>query len=251
MLTPYWTDGTVTLYQGDCRTVLPELGLTADLVVADPPYEETSCEWDRWPEGWPAIVAEHSRQLWCFGSMRMFLDRRDEFARWRLAQDVVWEKHTGSSFVADRFKRVHEAAAHWYQGPWRDLYRDPQREPAQQFKGTTIRSGGARTHTGAIGRGAWVDDGTRLVRSVIKADSLRGKALVPTEKPAGILRPLIAHSCPVGGLVLDPFAGSGSTLAVARELGMRSIGIERGEAECEIAARRLSQGDLFAEVAPC
>jgi site-specific DNA-methyltransferase (adenine-specific) len=253
---PYYSDGGVDLYLGDCRAVLPELDLTADVAIVDPPYQETSLEWDRWPDGWPAVVAERTRQMWCFGSMRMFLDRRDEFAGWKLAQDVVgewtvdttvWEKNAGTNFAADRFKRVHELITHWYQGSWGELRFDPQREAAEHHRGSTVRSGGARTHTGSIGRGAWVDDGTRLVRSVIRANNLRGVALHPTEKPFEILRPLLAYSCPPGGTVLDPTAGSGSTLAVARQLGRRAVGIEADETYCAVIARRLSQGDLFTD----
>ena len=49
---PYWQDERCSLYVGDCREVLPALGVTADLVLADPPYGETSLPWDRWPDGW-------------------------------------------------------------------------------------------------------------------------------------------------------------------------------------------------------
>ena len=51
MVEPYWqdADGAVQLYLGDMREVLPALGITCDLIVADPPYEETEHAWDRWP----------------------------------------------------------------------------------------------------------------------------------------------------------------------------------------------------------
>src|SRR5580700_1197521 len=117
MSAPYWTDGTVTLYLGDCRELLPELG-RADCIVADPPYGETSLAWDRWPEGWLDTAAAATRSLWCFGSLRMYLKHSAEFADWKLSQDLIWEKHNGSGAATDRFKRVHEQPTHWYRGPW-------------------------------------------------------------------------------------------------------------------------------------
>ena len=138
-MTPYYADEAVTLWHGDCREIMPTLG-SFDCILTDPPYAETSLAWDRWPEAWPTIASEHAKSMWCFGSMRMFLDRRDEFMFWKLSQDVVWEKHNGSSFVADRFKRVHEHALHWYRGSWNDIHRDPQREVGGRDFGTARRS---------------------------------------------------------------------------------------------------------------
>lgn len=65
---------------------------------------------------------------------------------------------------------------------------------------------------------------------------------------AAILAPLIKYSTPPSGVVLDPFAGSGSTLLTARQLGRRAVGVEASEEYCERAADRLAVPDLFAQV---
>ncbi len=61
----------------------------------------------------------------------------------------------------------------------------------------------------------------------------------PTVKPLALMRYLVRLVTPPGGIVLDPFAGSGSTLLAARAEGFRSVGIEREREYAEIAARRL------------
>ncbi|MFJ9420749.1 DNA-methyltransferase [Streptomyces sp. NPDC101249] len=240
---PYWQDPDtgLTLYHGDMREVLPALGITADLIVADPPYAETSLEWDRWPDGWPALAATLASSMWCFGSMRMFLDRRDEFRAWKFAQDYVWEKHNGSGFTRDRFRRVHETATHWYRGDWGSVHHTTPRFPTEfDPRDRSVSASAARVpHTGAIGAHRYEDDGLRLARSVQRAPSVRG-GLHPTEKPLQVLERLITYACQPGGLVVDPFAGSGSTLDAARLSGRRAVGVEAREEYCDAAARRLS-----------
>lgn len=246
MTTPYYTDADVTLHLGDMREILPGLDLAADCAVADPPYGETSLTWDRWPDGWPGALLHVTRSMWCFGSMRMFLDRRGDFAAWKLSQDVVWEKQNGTGFAADRFKRVHEHAVHWYRGDWSAIRHDTPRvayRTARQDHG--VHRQGQPTHTGKVSTHTWTDDGTRLTRSVIQAPNMwRRGAIHPTEKSTEILSPLIEYACPPGGLVLDPFAGSGSTAVAARLTGRRTVLIEADERYCELIARRLAQGVL-------
>ena len=71
----------------------------------------------------------------------------------------------------------------------------------------------------------------------------------PTEKPGPLLETLLSVVTPPGGVVLDPFAGSGSSLYAARALGHRAIGVEADERYCEVIAKRLAQGALdFGEV---
>lgn len=61
----------------------------------------------------------------------------------------------------------------------------------------------------------------------------------PTVKPIALMRYLIQMVTPPGGVLLDPFMGSGSTLVAAAQLGFQAIGIELSEEYAEIAARRV------------
>ena len=61
----------------------------------------------------------------------------------------------------------------------------------------------------------------------------------PTVKPLSLMRHLVKLFAPVGGVVLDPFAGSGSTGVAALQEGRSFIGIERDAQNVEIARRRL------------
>lgn len=240
---PIFDDGQITLYQGDCRKILPEID-PVDVVVTDPPYGDTSLDWDEPVRGWLGLVDTH--QVWCFGSMRFWLEHGSEFDDWTYAQEVVWEKHNGSSFHADRFKRVHELVVHWYRGRWASLHH----EPPLTFDATprTIRRKRRPAHMGHIEQSLYTseDGGPKLMRSVLQVRSEHGRAVHPTQKPLGILRPLIQYSCPQDGVVLDPFSGCGSMLLAARDLGRRAIGIEIDPGYCELTIERLAQGVLSA-----
>jgi site-specific DNA-methyltransferase (adenine-specific) len=249
VVTPYYADDQVTLYHGDCREVLPALGVAADCIVADPPYGETSLLWDRWPVGWLQAATPVARSLWCFGSLRMFLRHQDEFAGWKLSQDIVWQKTLTTSMAPDRFARTHEVITHWYWGEWHSLYREVPRVARTGRSAHATTNGGSRANShlsDAVTRQPYIETGTRLMESVIRCRNMFKRSIHPTEKPVGILDPLITYACEPGGLVIDPFAGSGSTLDAARCTGRRALGIEINERYCELAARRLSQGTLTA-----
>lgn len=238
----------VELIHGDCMEVLSSLPSgSIDAVVTDPPYAQTSLKWDRWVDGWPAEVArvlKPSGSMWVFGTMRMFLDRRDEFADWRFAQDIVWEKHNGSSFHADRFRRVHEQAVQFYRGAWSDIFKG--KVVTMDATAKTVRRKTRPTHMGNIDAGNYEshDGGPKIMRSVIYARSQHGSAIHPTQKPEAIIEPLILNSCPPGGVVLDPFAGSGTTGYVAQRFGRSAIMIESNNDYFAAMEGRLS-GDLF------
>ena len=92
----------------------------------------------------------------------------------------------------------------------------------------------------------WVNRGRHLVKpqafNVLKFDTVPGvKKIHPTEKPAALLRHIISASCLPGEVVLDPFAGSGSTLVGASQVGCRFIGVEREEKFWRLAAERIAE----------
>lgn len=248
MIAPYWSDDTITVYLGDCRDIMPSIDGAA-LVLADPPYGDTALRWDRWPDGWIDAIPADVAQLWCFGSMRMFLDRGNEFRRrgehrnarraWTYGQEVVWEKQNGSSFLSDRFKRVHEFAMHFYLGAWADLTINPQTTPDAVAR--QVRRKSRPPHMGNVGASEFtsIDGGPRLARSVLQVRNAHGSAIHPTEKPLGILEPLIRYSTNEGDLVIDPTAGSCSTARACRATGRRAVCIEANEEYLERAVLTL------------
>ncbi len=238
--------GDATLYHADCREVMPGL-VGVDVTITDPPYGVTNLVWDKVCDGWLDLVPANA--LWCFGSIAFFMGH--EFPGWKYSQEIIWEKHNGSNFHADRFRRVHEIAMMFYRGAWADLYKEVP--VTMDATPRTVRRKAKPTHhLGAVQAGHYVsqDGGPRKMRSVIYARSCHGFAEHPTQKPHEIMQPLCEYSAPPEGTVLDPFMGSGSTGIACRNLGRKFIGIEIQREYFDIACERIdaayAQGRLFA-----
>ena len=246
---PYFTQDGISIFHAPCAEVAAQLTPgSVDLVIADPPYGDTSLDWDKrrsWISSIDCCLSPRA-SVWVFGSFRMFFESQQEFSGWKLAQEIVWEKHNGSSFHADRFKRVHELAVQFYRGSWADIYKKPV--TTLDATARTVRRKQRPPHTGHIEAGSYTseDGGPRLMRSVIYARSCHGYAQHPTQKPEDIVDPLVEYSGCSGGLLFSPFMGSGTDLIVARRRGMFAVGCEVNEAYCEVAAKRLMTADTEA-----
>jgi len=70
----------------------------------------------------------------------------------------------------------------------------------------------------------------------------------PTQKPEKLIAKLILASCPPGGVVLDPFLGSGTTSVAAKKLGRKYVGIEINQEYCCWAEKRLAQAEIDKEI---
>lgn len=237
MTDPYYSDDRVTIYHGDALVVLDALGgqVQADAVVTDPPYASGSrSEASRTSSGAMLRAGRFADRpidldqmtttgfVWlirnvglaCYpllpdgGSFLSFID-------WRQWPNLVGALETcnyrvqgmivwdkGSMGLGNGFRAQHELVCHASKGV-----------PTVHDKST----GNVLSH--------------RRVEPVNH----------PSPKPEKLMRRLLNVTVPSGGLVLDPFAGSGSTLRAAKDLGMRAIGIESNERYCEVAASRLAQ----------
>lgn len=228
---PYFDDGTVTLYHGDCRDILPALEV-CDLLLTDPPY---GVNWqssrgahaklanDDGSLGveWLTLALEkvrRGRHAYVFG---MRTNEVPEGINLCGLTELIWDK--GVMGLGD-------IESPW--GPGHEVIMFGVQEISKANRAKNYGVTAARLRKASVLR----------VQRPHSAQTLRH----PTEKPLELLRVLIESSSTFGEIVLDPFAGSGSALEAARVEGRRAIGIELEERFCEIAANRLAQGVLFA-----
>lgn len=95
--------------------------------------------------------------------------------------------------------------------------------------------GGGRRGRGGEG---WYGDNAQ--DSIFEFDKPSRNGEHPTMKPVELVEAMVRNSSPVGGLVFDPFCGSGTTLVAAHRLGRRGFGVELSPAYCSVILERLS-----------
>lgn len=205
---PYYTDEQVTLFLGDCLDITD--WLSADVLVTDPPFGisyESGAQRVALPN---SIIGDESTAARdCV--LDMWSDRAAlVFGTWRIQRPagtralLVWDTK-GALGMGD------------LSIPWKPSHQE-------------IYVLGKGFH----GR----RDSDVICCAPVQSMAANGR-VHPHEKPVTLLERLI-DKCPPG-VIADPFAGSGSTLIAARNLGRRAIGVEIEERYCEIIAKRLDQ----------
>lgn len=199
---------------GDCTRVLQTLpSNSVDLVVTDPPY---------------------------------FVRYRDRLGR-TIANDSDPESVLGAFFDIHRVLKPNTFCVSFYGWSRVDAFFRAWSEAGFRAVGHIVwhksyasRCGFLRAHHEqayllAKGSPAMPEDPIEDVRPW----EYTGNRAHPTEKAVSILMPLIESLSQPGALVLDPFAGSGSTLIAAALCGRKCLGIELEEKYCQRARRRL------------
>ena len=218
---PYYSDEHVTLWHGDCREITD--WLAADVLVTDPPYGigYKKGQWRKVAgrQGHPGIANDNDAttrdaalDLWgerpalVFGSLRAAFP-----AGWHKVL-VFGKPVVACGLFGQRDPWLSNWEPIFVLGKW------PDQTPTRSAIITT-RSPAASGYSGYSTRAGHAH-----------------------AKPLDVMEALV-DACPPG-VIADPFAGSGSTLVAARNLGRRAIGVELDERYCEIAARRLAQDVL-------
>lgn len=215
-MTPYYQDDQVTLYLGDCLEVTE--WLNADVLCTDPPYGRD------WKQG--ELKGHFTANRDGIANDSSAATRDAALALWGDRQAVVF----GDLMMTPPTGTKHVL-----------VYRKPSNA------GLRGAVGGYRRDAEAIyligpGHGSGIGGASSVLttRAAMMGGStgLGGRTGHPHEKPIDVLETLIE---PRPGIIADPFAGSGSTLVAARNLGRKAIGVELEERYAEIAARRLDQ----------
>lgn len=239
---PYYDDGEVTIYHGDCLEILPHIE-NVDITVSSPPYNQLQ-HTDAKGSGM------HKGNRWLDKSAngyRSFDDKmtEDDYRAWMrqvfgmcraVSAGVVWINH--KTRFRDKLG-MHPLNVF----PW-PFYSEIVWDRGVSMVLNARRFAPSHEYIYGFGDPHWWDDAMNTRMTVWRCAPAKHDEH-PCPFPEAIVSPLIAASCPEGGIVLDPFMGSGTTLRVAKDLRRKAIGIEIDERYCEIAAQRMSQGVLL------
>jgi DNA modification methylase len=163
---------------------------------------------------------------------------------WWLRSDIIWAKpNPMPESVTDRPTRSHEyifllskSAKYYYDAP---AIAEPATSPSRKF-GVGRRDGPSFSQSPRMQE----PGGERNKRDVWEIPTQPYAAAHFATFPPKLIEPCILAGCPVGGVVLDPFAGAGTTMLVAKKHGRKSIGIELNSDYCDLITQRLSQDVL-------
>lgn len=212
-MTLYYEDEYVQLHHGDCRAIRG--WTTADVLVTDPPYgtQFTAAN----PGG-----GYGRRYLYDQGDGQGATIAGDDGTDVRDAILALWGDRPALAFGSPRLPDP--------PGHWDDRIVWDKRRPG--MNGGPWRY----THESIFARGFVRNgNGNFSVLTAFPAD----QHLHIHAKPVALMESLI--ECAPPGVIADPFAGSGSTLIAARNMGRKVIGVEVEEKYCELIVRRLSQ----------
>jgi site-specific DNA-methyltransferase (adenine-specific) len=269
---------TATLLYGDCLEMMKDLpDKSVDCFICDLPYGQlapgqggkldsekygekrvsmanTTCAWDIkidlkafWEQVERLAKADNTPVIhFCntkFG-IDLIISKPDWFR-----YDLVWNKERGVSFLlANKMPMKSHEMIYIFskKGAYYKRVDIKTDKGDYKIKEGIIKSNTYLSPVGVVKDGKNIikkvaveqKDGMRCSLSVINIVSKIVRNGHPTEKPKELYEWLLSRYCPEGGTVLDPTAGSFNSIKVAKELGLKGIGIEKDEAFYKIAVEK-------------
>jgi modification methylase len=245
---------TNVIYGGDCVEVMNSLPEgSVDLIFADPPYnlqlggelhrpdnsrvDGVEDAWDRFDDfaaydafthAWLTAarrILSDTGTLWVIGSYHNIFrvgTAVQDIGYWVL-NDVIWRKtNPMPNFRGTRFTNAHETL----------IWASKSKDSKYTFNYDAMKN----LNEGLQMRSDW---SLPLCTGAERLKGDEGSKLHPTQKPESLLYRVILAGTKPGGVVLDPFFGTGTTGAVAKQLGRTYIGIERDGDYIKAARQRL------------
>lgn len=224
-MTPYYEGDGITLYHADARDVLPLV--RADVLVTDPPYGINL------GVGTDKRTKKHGLAKEAYD---IYDDTYENYVDTvvPIVADALRKTKRGAVFSGPNLQELPKASA--VGGIYCDNAAGRHQWGFKSFLPVLLYGVDPLLHKGAR---------PNVIRSTVHAEP-NGH---PCPKPIGWMRWAIDLASLPGEVILDPFAGSGTTLRAAKDLGRPAIGIEIDERYCEITATRLAQGVLNFEEA--
>lgn len=209
---PYYQDDFVTLYHGNAVELLPRID--ADVMVTDPPYG----------------INFQSHMPGHLQFTKILNDNNLEMMKFALSYQMP-----RVIFGADNASKYVPAEAVWFVWDKRCNEKADNTIGSPHELGVAINCGTKQRHMYRIQHGGYIN-----------ADGHGVRRQHPTQKPAKLMRAVISNYAKLGTIV-DPFAGSGSTLRAAKDIGRKCIGIELDKQWLDVIAQRCAQEVLVIE----
>jgi site-specific DNA-methyltransferase (adenine-specific) len=231
-MTPYYERNGITLYCGDCLEVMPQLGGPVDVVLTDPPYGDIN-----------HVKRLHERAKYKGGPIRNLHKGNGDFVGFDwddlLGQIDTISKKWIYMFAGDKTGYVrsffNSMDCMTRIGVWEKTNPTP-------LHGQYIWTSSVEICAIVRKRNA---DFFEFCQSPVWRFPTENTTEHPTEKPVRLFMKIIRSSAKKTDLILDPFAGSGTTGLAAQNDGRRCVMIEQSEEYCKIAVDRLRQPSFF------
>jgi DNA modification methylase len=243
---PTWQRGDCSLYLGDCAKILPQLSMV-ECVMTSPPYN-TLPQYKK-PSG---LHSERKSGVnkWLSRAVDSYSDNmpEDEYQAWLVAIiEACAEKCLGLVWVNHKIRYRDGIAIHPARMFSLPIYSEVIWDRGGSMALNCKRYSPSTEHLIAFGRPQYWDDSLNGLMSVWRMSADADDNDHPCAYPVELAARPIKSSCPVGGTVLDPFAGSGTSGVAAVKLGRKFIGIEIEPKYFSIAVKRISEAqDAFA-----